>query len=229
MRSVKILYEDDSVIVVVKPAGMLSQNDRSSAMDMVSFLRNHLHRQYIGVVHRLDRNVGGVMVYALTKEAAADLSSQAASGGLQKRYKAVVTGRPAAQEGELTDYLVADRQKNFVRVADKAAPGAKKAVLRYKVNVEEVLRIPGMTEDFSSVLCVLDIELLTGRQHQIRVQTANAGFGILGDIKYNKERTEEIFWPAARGVKPYLFACGLSFRHPVTGREMTFTEDPEWE
>ena len=220
MEDVQILYEDKAVIVVVKPAGMPSQPDQSLAMDMVSFLKNHLARTakgkgepYLAVVHRLDRPVGGVMVYAKTKEAAAALSAQIQKGSMKKSYQAVLTGILTPKTGTLTDYMVKAQGSNLSQVCTAKTPGAKKAELKYKVirtKYEEGVQY-----------ALVDIDLLTGRHHQIRVQMAHAGAPLYGDSRYNPAFKDKAGWSDLA-----LFAYKLTFTHPVTKKVMTFEAKP---
>lgn len=219
MADVKILYEDVHIIVCVKPAGMASQAERSSAMDLVSWLKNYIggqkravggQKNYIGVVHRLDKPVGGVMVYAKTPKAASELSRQFSAHDTEKTYLAVLTGRLPETSGVLENRLERDGRTNTSSVVDT---GGKQARLEYRVLAERDGR------------SLVEVRLYTGRHHQIRVQMAHAGAGIYGDMKYNREATEK--WNRERetptGSKGLgLFSCGLIFSHPATGKRMKF-------
>ena len=224
MQDIKILYEDEQIVVCVKPAGMPSQGDRSSTMDFVSWLKNHLMMErkerkdppYIGIVHRLDRPVGGVMVYAKTAGAASKLSAQFAKHETDKVYMAVLTGIFDEKEGCLKDKLLKDGRTNTSKIVRE---GGKEASLDYRVLEEK---------DGQSLV---EVHLHTGRHHQIRVQMAHAGCGIYGDVKYNKAGTEK--WNAAhsvsgRGQQLRLFSCSLSFIHPTSGKKMNFKVLPDW-
>lgn len=219
---VEILHEDDDIIVCVKPAGVPTQPDRTNDEDMESYLKNYLYEKYemeeepyLAVLHRLDRPVGGIMVFARSKRAAAGLSDQITGGRAVKYYQAVLTGELPDAAGTLTDYLVRDGRTNTSRAVTKDTKGAKRAELEY-----EVLDV--FETDEGSLSYVL-IRLLTGRHHQIRVQTASRGAGIYGDTKYNprfmktKRRYQEIA----------LFSTRLEFAHPVTGEWMVFKMEPE--
>lgn len=215
---VRIIYEDQEIIVVIKPAGMPSQSDRSMTMDMVSYLKNYLvpsvsGEPYIGVIHRLDRPVGGVMVYAKTPQAAKILSGQLQKKQIGKKYMAVLTGKLPNEEGTLKDWIETDKRTNVSKIVSKPSKAAKEAALNY--------RVIGTAEHEGQVYSLTDIELITGRHHQIRVQTAGAGAGIYGDTKYN---------PAFQGKKGWfdlgLFSYYLAFKHPKTGRPLTFKEKP---
>lgn len=219
---VEILYEDADIIVCVKPYGMPVQEDKSRDADLMSYLKhyifekNHLDEEpYLAMVQRLDRPVGGVMVFAKTREAAANLSAQARDSGMVKFYQAVLTGELQPDFGTMEDYLLKDGRTNTSRVVQKGTKGAKRAELSY-----EVLDVFETDEGvFSYVL----IELITGRHHQIRVQTAARGAGIYGDTKYNADASKK-----KRGERQIaLYATRLEFRHPSTGEHKVFRSEPE--
>lgn len=207
----KILYEDDAIIVCEKPAGVAVQTKRIGEKDMESMLRTYRVQKgetpYIGVVHRLDQPVQGVMVFAKTKEAAADLSRQVAAKTADKFYYALVDGVPEQKEGTLEDYLLRDGRTNTSKVVPMETQEAKRAELSY-----EVLKTDGRRS-------VLKIKLETGRHHQIRVQLSNAGWPIAGDRKYN---CREAVTP---GEELALCSYKIGFKHPKTQRKMEFKVD----
>jgi 23S rRNA pseudouridine1911/1915/1917 synthase len=209
MAEIEIIYEDEAVLVCRKPAGVATQTKRMGQKDMESMLKNYRVSRgeppYIGVVHRLDQPVSGVMVFAKTKEAAADLSRQIATKLADKNYYAMTEGIPAKKKGTLTDYLRRDGKTNTSTVVDAGTPEAKRAELSYEV-IEE-----------GSGRAVLDIRLLTGRHHQIRVQLSHAGIPIVGDRKYN---FKEHMTPSGEGLA--LCSYQIGFKHPVTHRSMNF-------
>lgn len=218
----RIIYEDASICVCEKPVGVASQNERGFAEDMVSLLMTHRRKQkdddcYIGVVHRLDKMVGGIMVYAKTRQAAAELSKQAANHQMSKHYYAVVKGRPKPDSGTYEDYLMKDGKLNVSKVADKNQKDAKRAVLKY-----EVLGTVGLLEEENNLqeYSLVKIELLTGRHHQIRVQFSSRGFPLMGDRKYNSETVQTRY----KGVA--LYSCSLGFMHPRTKKYMEFSAKP---
>ena len=227
-QKVFILYEDEHLLVVKKPFGMESQRGKSFAMDLESLLRGYLSektktdRPYLAVVHRLDRPVAGVMVYAKTKKAAANLSSQLQSDSFSKIYEAVVSGNLPKQEGKLEDYLVADKKTGTTIVADEKTPDAKKAILTWKeIEKEQLKSIEVLSSYLNSQTpeggwhC-LQIVLQTGRHHQIRAQFSHAKMPIAADSRYGGIR--------ANGPRGAIALCAaqLSFRHPVTGKYLTF-------
>ncbi len=240
----ELFYEDADIIVVKKPAGLESQSRNHFDPDMVSEIRNHIYslpantgEPYVGVVHRLDKPVSGIMVYAKTKRAAAALSSQIQAGQLRKTYKAVVCGKPVDNVDNFVDYLLKDSGRNMSRIVDKCITGAKRAELRYRT----LAVVPGEPE-ISCPLALVEIELLTGRHHQIRVQFAGHGLPLYGDRRYNPAFSENSarysgsrgagLSAAERGVgyasSPTLAlcACGLAFDHPTAGRRMVFSMEP---
>ena len=221
MADVKILYEDVQIIVCVKPAGMASQAERSSAMDLVSWLKNYIggqkravggQKNYIGVVHRLDKPVGGVMVYAKTPKAASELSRQFSAHDTEKTYLAVLTGRLPETSGVLENRLERDGRTNTSSVVDT---GGKQARLEYRVLAERDGR------------SLVEVRLYTGRHHQIRVQMSGHGTPLWGDNKYNPQFTPAAGAGRKRGSIA-LCSCYLAFSHPVTGRKMSFQMKPEY-
>ncbi len=171
MDSIKILYEDSQITVCVKPAGILSQTGKTGEASMVTQLETQLGTS-IYPVHRLDREAAGVMVYAKTERGAADLSRQIQSGKLEKEYLAVVQGRPRPDQGMLTDFLYHDQRKNKTYVVKRPRKGVKEARLLYRVLMEREHET------------LVQIRLLTGRTHQIRVQFASRRWPLAGDGRY---------------------------------------------
>ncbi len=221
-----IIMEDEAILVVRKPFGVESQSGRGFSMDLESEIRNYLSRKsggkasYVGVVHRLDKPVCGVMVYAKTKQAAAELSRQIQNGTMKKRYYAILCGKMNPERGSLEDYLIKDGRTNCSRIAGKAEKGAKKAVLNYKtVDFSDFHGLDSLwTEGIEQgSLSMVEIELLTGRHHQIRVQFSHAGCPLLWDTRYNPA-----FIGKKGGSAIGLCAHSLSFLHPVMGKRMTF-------
>ena len=208
-----VIYEDNHIIVVKKPPMVLSQGDGTGDPDMLSCVKEYIRKKYskpgnvyAGLVHRLYRPVGGVMVFAKTSKAASRLSEQIRNDGFIKEYCAVIHGEPERQ-GVFEDWLVRDPLSNNTRRAAKDVPGAKYARLEYKVK----RTVEGLSE--------VRILLLTGRHHQIRVQFASRGFPLFGDVRYGD--------PLEKGGIA-LYACRLSFMHPVRKEELSFEADPPW-
>lgn len=236
---ISILYEDQDIIVVQKPPGVESQSARGFAPDMVSEIRRHLHNPqdihklttansgsqppYVGVIHRLDKPVGGIMVYAKNQKSAASLSAALQDKKVEKSYMAVVCGKLVDKQGAYVDYLRQDKKNNTSSIVDKSVKDSRKAVLNYREM--EVIHNPGDGEKF---LSLIDIELLTGRHHQIRVQFAGHGTPLYGDGRYGGDISTIVDIkkkPAARGPLA-LCAYHLAFPHPVTGKRLVFEIRP---
>ena len=224
--NITILYEDRDIIVCEKPVGVPSQSDKSLTTDLASGLKNYLYEKegkpnpYLAVIHRLDRAVGGVMVYAKTKEAAADLSRQISEGTMKKRYLTVVTmdlKNASEKGGLLQDYLVKDARSNTSKLVTKGTKDAKEAALRYQVLASGVVRVGEEEQPVS----LLEIALLTGRHHQIRLQMSKYFGGVWGDTKYNPAFQNKRGW-----FNVALFAYSLTFNHPRTKKEIGFQTYP---
>ena len=235
-----ILYEDEAVLVVWKPVGMESQSGRGFDADMVSEIKRYLSTKravdnhnlstkpvepYVGVIHRLDKPVSGVMVYAKTKRAAAALSEQIQSHKMKKLYTAVVYGKPVNTVDNYVDYLVKTPDGNYSQVVDKGITGAKKAELSYEVlkTIDgEENGMPGKR------LSLVKVALKTGRHHQIRVQMAYHGTPLYGDMKYGMAAEKRTSAGNFCGQRESIALCAssLTFFHPVTKKEMTFAMEP---
>ena len=215
MDKLKVLFEDNHIIVVEKKPNIPSQADKTGDIDMLTLVKQYIKEKYqkpgnvyLGLVHRLDRPVGGVMIFAKTSKAASRLSNQVREKIFKKKYLAVVDGRFDEKEGTLEDYLYKDERNNISKVVNKEKKNAKLAKLDYKeLAYNEVKK-----------LSLLEINLHTGRHHQIRVQLANAGHSIFGDQKYGKR---------GQGKQIALWAYELTIEHPITKEEMTFKDLPE--
>ena len=216
--NLKILYSDKDIMVVEKPAGIAVQSAKPTEKDLVSEIKKYLGLSdkrpdpYLGIIHRLDRPVRGILVFALNEKAASKLSRQISEGFFNKSYYASVMGYMEKSDEwvNLTDYLIKDKD-NRARVVDRECKNAKKAELKYRILGSN------MNDDTS----LLEIELITGRFHQIRAQLSNTGHPILNDIKYSAERVEALNKDRAIALCAYK----LSFNHPQTGREMRFSID----
>lgn len=217
----EIIYEDAAIVIARKPAGLATQTAKVGQQDMVSELKNYLAAgqrgkvPYLGVIHRLDQPVEGLLVFAKEKSAAAALTKQLAQGTLHKQYYAVICGKPCRDTGELVDYLYKDNAGKAQLVTGRQAefPEAKKAVLQYKI-----------TEEISSNkgLFLADIHIDTGRFHQIRAQMAHASMPLLGDSKYGSEASLAL--SRELGIRNVaLCAYCIELIHPVTKKKMKFT------
>ncbi len=202
---IKIIYEDNHLLVVEKPINIPVQSDSSKDTDLLTLLKNYLKKMYnkpgdayLGLVHRLDRPVGGVMVFAKTSKCASRLSEQIRNGGFKKVYYAVVEGN-IFENGLLKDKLLKDRCTNTVKVDSNG----KDAELYF----EKV--------GYKDNLSLVRINLKTGRSHQIRVQFSSRGYPLYGDHRYNKN--------CKKNSQIALFAQSLSFNHPITKEKVTYS------
>ena len=204
---INIIYEDNHLLVVEKPINIPTQEDNTKDKDLLTILKEYIKEKYnkpgnvyLGLVHRLDRPVGGIMVFARTSKAASRLSEQVRNKTFKKTYNAVVIGN-INKEGKLKDYLLKDEKKNIVKV-DK---NGKEAILNFK------------KLDFKNNMSLVEINLETGRSHQIRVQMSHYGYPLFGDQKYNKT--------SKAGEQIALFAKKIDFIHPTTNELLTFELD----
>lgn len=218
-----IIYEDSYIIVIEKPPKIPSQSDKTLDFDIVSELSNYLKQQYpkarnpyIGLVHRLDRPVGGVMVFAKTKDANSHLSNQIQNHELEKCYLTVVYGVPLNNNLKLTDYILKIEKLNISKIVNKDARNSKEAILEY--NVLETVK----TDQFGDIT-LLKVKLETGRHHQIRVQLSNIGLPILGDIKYNKSAKDNL---NLNRNEIALWSTSITFKHPKTNKLCIFKSIP---
>lgn len=201
---IKVIYEDNHLLVVEKPINIPVQADDSGDLDFLTMLKDYIRNKYnkpgnvyLGLVHRLDRPVGGIMVFAKTSKAASRLGEQIRTRQFQKEYLAVVLGKLNKQEDTLVDDLYKDTKHNMVVVSDKG----KEAILSYKVI------------KFKDNLSLVKILLTTGRSHQIRVQFSSRNHPLYGDQRYNKD--------AKVGEQIALWAYKVSFIHPTTKKPLT--------
>ena len=198
----EILYQDQDIIVCIKPPRVLSTDEPGGMPELV---RQALNTEDIRTVHRLDRVVGGLMVFARSAKAASELSRQIREDAFEKEYLAVIHGAPEEAEGRLCDLLYRDKARKMTMVAQEMAKGVQPASLRYRV----LKRKNGMSR--------VRIKLETGRTHQIRVQFASRGMPLVGERKYStlEDPCEIALW-----------SCRLGFVHPVTGEHMEFELEP---
>lgn len=211
----KVIYEDNHIIVVEKPANIPSQGDKTGDTDMLTLIKDYLKEKYnkpgnvyLGLVHRLDRPVGGVMVFAKTSKAASRLSEEVRNKTFKKEYLAIVNGKMEEQLSTLEDYLWKDEKKNTSYVVKSTKKNAKLASLDYEV----------LNYNKDENVSLLRINLHTGRHHQIRVQLSSRQHAIYGDNKYHGR---------GAGCGICLWAYKLTIVHPITKEEMTFEDMPE--
>jgi 23S rRNA pseudouridine1911/1915/1917 synthase len=207
---IKVIYEDNHLLVVEKPVNISSQQDESNDPDMLTLLKEDIKERYnkpgnvfLGLVHRLDRPAGGVMVFAKTSKSASRLSDQIRQREFKKKYFAVIHGVPQKSSDRLVHYLLKNTTTNTVKTVSKDIDGAKEAVLDYNV-----LQTIGE-------LSLVSIELHTGRSHQIRVQFSAIGHPLFGDQKYGRNINKP-------GQQMALWSNMLSFKHPTREEQITF-------
>ena len=214
-KDIPIIYEDNHVLVVVKPFNVPSQEDATKDPDMLTLLKEYLREKYdkkgnvfLGLVHRLDRPTGGVMVFAKTTKAAQRLFDSIAEGDFEKKYLAVLSDVPQEKRGRLHNYLYKDESKNVVSVVPMGVKGAKEAVLDYSILEKK------------GKICLAEIRLYTGRSHQIRVQTAYIGCPIVGDVKYADKKL-------VKSDNLALWSTEIRFSHPTKKDVMVFRAFPD--
>ncbi len=215
MTEPQVIFEDNHVLVAVKPAGILSQADGSDAPDILNILKEYIKVKYekpgnvyLGLLHRLDRNVEGIMVFAKTSKAASRISEQIRKHEVNKRYRAIVNGTFKNKEGRMSYWLLKDKKNNVTSVFKKD-PGrgdAKLSSLAYKVT--------GEAKYNGKKVSITDIDLETGRSHQIRAFMSHEGHPLLGDFKYN-DRT----YKGDICLQSYL----IGFKHPISGEYKEYT------
>lgn len=211
---IPILFEDNHLLVIEKPVNIPTQEDASGDLDLLNALKADIKERflkpgnvYLGLVHRLDRPVGGAMVFAKTSKAASRLSDSIRTRAFDKRYVAIVHGEPEAHSDTLVHYLIKDNQKNKVASVSPNTAQAKKAVLDYTILGSD------------RKLSLISIQLHTGRPHQIRVQLTTIGHPLYGDQKYGAHLNTP-------GQQIALWSTQLEFIHPVTKELMSFQSLP---
>lgn len=211
---IPILFEDNHLLVVEKPVNVLSQEDHTGDPDMLTLLKEDLKRRYekpgnvfLGLVHRLDRPVGGVMVFAKTSKAASRLSEQIRARSFEKYYLAVIHGKPKKNKALLKHFISKDEKSNTVFASDTPSEGYKEVLLDYEVK--------GSADSLSLVW----VHLHTGRPHQIRVQFAQIGHALYGDQKYGAKQTQA-------GEQIALWSCEIHIQHPTQKTNMRFESRP---
>lgn len=214
-NKLNVIYEDNHIIVVEKPVNIPSQGDKTGDIDMLTLIKEYIKEKYnkpgnvyLGLIHRLDRPVGGVMVFAKTSKAASRLSEQVREKVFQKRYLVICNGKMEKTNGTLEDYLLKNERNNISKVVKEGTQNSKYANLDYEV----------LKYDKDLDLSVLKILLHTGRHHQIRVQLANRGHSIYGDQKYGGR---------GHGKQITLWAYSLTILHPITKEKMEFKAIPQ--
>jgi 23S rRNA pseudouridine1911/1915/1917 synthase len=217
--NLRIIYEDKYIIVLHKPAGVATQTKNVAESDLCSYVKNYLNGGYVGLINRLDRQVEGLVLMAKSSSMAAILNRELTEHKMEKSYRARVYIDNANSNVitdsyvRLSDYIEVDKTKNMSRICDKTVVGGKKGELEYKMTDIE-------TED-EYYIADVDIRLLTGRHHQIRLQLSNIGMPILGDLKYGSDKS--VKYSKVHGMTDIqLCAYKLKFIHPSNGVELTF-------
>ena len=213
MEELTILHEDNHIIVVLKPQNVPTCEDSSKDKDLLTMIKEYIKETYdkqgnvyLGLVHRLDRPTGGVMVFAKSSKAASRLSEQMREGDFEKRYYATLVGTPREEKATLTHYMKKNAVNNMVYVCEPTVEGAKFAELDYKVL------------ESKNDLSLVDVRLHTGRSHQIRVQMNAIGCPVYGDMRYGGEKAKKGYLA--------LWAYYLAFTHPVSKERMVFRVQP---
>ena len=217
MENLNIIFEDNHIIVVEKIVNIPSQGDKTGDEDMLSIIKKYIKEKYnkpgdvyLGLVHRLDRPVGGVMVFAKTSKSASRLSEQVRNKTMKKKYLVIADGKIEQAKGEWEDYLIKNERTNISKVVNKNIKNAKLAKLDYEIiKYDEIID-----------LSVVKVNLHTGRHHQIRVQFSSRGHSIYGDQKYGTR---------GKGKQICLWEYELRFIHPITKQEMVFRLFPKKE
>ncbi len=211
----KVLYEDNQIIVVEKPFNIPSQGDKTGDADMLTMVKDYVKEKYnkpgnvyIGLVHRLDRPTGGVMVFARTSKAAGRLSDEIRERKIQKSYLAICNGKFDETKGTMRDFLWKDEKNNTSYVVKETKKNAKEAILDYEV----------LKYDEKEDVSLVKIDLHTGRHHQIRVQFSSRMHALYGDTKYHGK---------GGNAQLSLWAYKLSLIHPTTKEELTYIDLPE--
>lgn len=214
MENLTVLYEDNQIVVVIKPQNVPTMADESGDKDMLTLVKEYIKEKYnkpgeafIGLVHRLDRPTGGILVFARNSKSAKRLSEQFQTHSVEKVYYAVTNGVVKLKSQKLVNYLKKDEKENIVKIVPMSESGAKKAELVYNY----------LEDDGKESL--LEVKILTGRSHQIRLQLSNIGYPLVGDVKYGKAK--------GKTSQLGLWAGKLAFDHPTTKQRLVFMACPD--
>ncbi|MFT5600612.1 MAG: 23S rRNA pseudouridine1911/1915/1917 synthase [Parvicella sp.] len=221
MSTLKVIYEDNHIVAVNKPAGALVQGDKTGDETLADEVKEYIKRKYkkpgdvfLGIVHRIDRPVSGIVVFARTSKALVRMNKMFQDKEIQKTYWAVVEKAPPIEEDTIVSYLKKNQEKNRSRAYDKEVKGSKKAILEYELK--------GSSNNYY----YMNLNPITGRHHQIRIQLSHIGCCIKGDLKYGGRRSN-------KDGSIHLHARSISFQHPVKDEMMNLTakpnlDDPLW-
>lgn len=204
----KVVYEDNHLIIVYKESGEIVQGDKTGdtplSETVKAYIKDKYHKPgavFLGVVHRLDRPVSGLVIFARTSKALARLNDMFRRGDIHKTYWAITQNAPPVEQDTLTSWLQRNGRQNKSYVYDKEVPNSKKAVLNYQLRSR------------SDRYCLIEVELLTGRHHQIRAQLSHIGCPIKGDLKYGAKRSNP-------DDSISLLSCKVEFVHPVSKKNI---------
>jgi 23S rRNA pseudouridine1911/1915/1917 synthase len=225
-QDLEILCEDGAVLAVNKPSGIISQGAPEGVISLIDLVKDYIRHKYdkpgnvyLGVIHRLDRPVSGVVVFSRNSKCAARLAEQFRERDIQKVYLAIVEGFPNPQEGQLVDWLIRQEEHDTVQIVKETTPGARRSSLSYRTLARQ------------GQYTLLQVHLETGRMHQIRVQLASRGWPIIGDYRYGaKTALTNQFQNEPRAAPIALHAYRLTFKHPIRYDELTVTASfpPAW-
>ncbi|HKM04984.1 MAG TPA: RluA family pseudouridine synthase [Lachnospiraceae bacterium] len=235
---IKILYEDQSIIVVHKPPGLATETSKFGQIDMVSEIKNYIASKgqskgepYLGLIHRLDQPVEGILVVAKNQKVARELSQQIRNNLIKKYYYGVVFGNLKKDQETLVDFLLKDSRSNLSKIVKEDTIDAKRAELSYQIiscETEERSNLEHKDNTGDKQVYLVEVQLVTGRHHQIRVQMSNAGIPLLGDLKYGSQETIAI--SEKRKIHNIaLCAYKLQFINPATNKKMEFKIEPSSE
>nr|WP_317358685.1 RluA family pseudouridine synthase [uncultured Tyzzerella sp.] len=213
-KNINIIFEDENIIIVNKPFGMLSCKDKTgNDINLFDIIKNITNCKDLAIINRLDRGVGGIVIFSKNIKSTTILTEYMKNHNFEKRYLAIVCGE-AKEEDNLINFIMKNQRQNISKIVNKNSSGAKEAKLSYK-KISQI-------KISENIYSLIDIDLQTGRHHQIRVQMANANLPLYNDIKYNKNIKRK----EGKG-NIGLFCYKMSFKHPMTNQYLKFEVSPK--